>query len=95
MNLSKSQETKVRRAIEQHEKHKKSYFWTPFGNAANRRDTERKNSWSIAFKHAGRAYAYESNVNCSCKNYYYNGLFTVDGEKRTVRAFSKLLGETK
>ena len=95
MRLSKSQKAKVRRALEQHEKHKNSYFWTPYGNAANRRETERRNNWSISFKHAGNTYAYQSSVSCSCKNYYYSGMFTVDGEKLTVRAFSKLLGETK
>ena len=92
MKLSYSQASKVRRALEQHEKHKKSYFWTPFGNAANRRETERKNNWRVSFKHAGDTYTYESCVSCSCKNYYYNGQFTVNGAKRTVRAFSKLLG---
>ena len=92
MRLSKSQEAKVRKAIDQHEKHKKSYFWKPFGNAANRRETERKNNWRVSFKHSGDTYAYQSCVSCSCKNYYYNGLFTINGEKRTVRAFSKLLG---
>ena len=95
MKLSKSQEAKVRKAIDQHEKHKNSYFWKPFGNAANRRYTERKNNWSISFKHAGIDYSYQSDVTCSAKNYYYLGLFTVNGEKRDVRAFSKLLGETK
>jgi hypothetical protein len=95
MKLSKSQKTKVLRAIEQHEKHKKSYFWTPFGNASNRRETERQNTWRVAFRHDGKDYAYESYVTCSCKNYYYNGHFIVDGTRRTVRAFAKLLGEQK
>jgi len=91
MRLSKSQEAKVRKALDQHDRHKGAYFWTPFGNAAGRRETERKNTWSVSFKHAGHTYAYESDVRCSCKNYYYTGIFRVDGEKRTVRAFRNLL----
>jgi hypothetical protein len=95
MKLSKSQEAKVRRAINQHWKHKNSYFWKPFGNAANRRETELKNNWCVSFKHAGSEYSYQSDVTCSAKNYYYKGRFFVNGKKRTVRAFENLLGETK
>ena len=94
MKLSESQEAKVRKALLQHGKHKKSYFWTPFGNAANRRDTESRNTWRVAFTNAGIDYAYESDVKLSAKNYYYKGRFFVDGEKRTVRAFENLLGDT-
>ncbi len=91
MTLSRSQTKKVQRAIDQHERHKGAYFWTPFGNAAGRRATERKNTWSVTFIHAGIEYSYQSDVRCSARNYYYKGRFFVNGETRTVRAFRDLL----
>ena len=91
MKLSKSQRSKITQAIAQHESHEPSFFWTPYGNAAYRRATERKNTWSVSFTHAGQTYQYDSDVTCSARNYYYRGTFTVDGERRNVRAFRRLL----
>jgi len=91
MSLSKSQREKVERALAQHAKHKNCYFWTPPVSAGQRRYTEQQNNWCVSFKHAGDTYTYESEVRCSCKNYYYRGEFAVNGEKRTVRAFWALL----
>ena len=82
MKLSQSQRSKITQAIAQHERHEHSFFWTPFGNAAYRRATERKNNWSVSFTHDGQTYQYDSDVTCSARNYYYRGTFTVDGEKR-------------
>jgi len=91
MKLSQSQRSKITQAIAQHERHEHSFFWKPFGNAAYRRATERKNNWSVAFTHDGQTYQYDSDVTCSARNYYYRGTFTVNGEKRNVRAFRRLL----
>jgi len=93
--LTKAQRSKVERALEQHDRHKNSYFWTPNGGASGRRSTERKETWSVSFRHGGHEYCYSSDVNCSCKNYYYNGSFCVDGEQKTRRAFANLLPKIK
>ena len=95
IKLTKSQRSKVERALEQHDRHKNSYFWTPNGGASGRRSTERKETWSVSFRHAGHEYCYSSEVSCSCKNYYYNGSFCVDGEQKTRRAFANLLPKIK
>ena len=91
MSLSKSQREKVERALAQHAKHKNCYFWTPPVSAGQRRYTEQQNNWSVEFKHDGDTYTYESEVRCSCKNYYYRGEFAVNGKKKTIRVFWALL----
>ena len=89
--LTKSQRAKIAKALDQHDKHKSCYFWTPNGGASSRRSEERRNTWSVSFRHAGHLYEYSSDVSCSCKNYYYTGVFSVDGEKKNRRAFAGLL----
>lgn len=92
--LTKQQRAKVERALAQHDRHSGSYWWTPPAGASSRRDAEERNTWCVEFTHGGRVYRYESRVSCSCRNYYYTGVFTVDGEKKTRRAFSALLPKT-
>lgn len=89
--LTKSQRSKVEKAIAQHDRFKNSYFWTPPGSAGQRRAMEKRETWSVKFKNNGMVYEYESVVNCSCRNVYYSGSFAVNGEKKTVRAFRSLL----
>jgi hypothetical protein len=89
--LTKSQIAKIEAAIEQHERHKNAYFWTPRGNASDRRRTEDQNNYTIKFRHDGHEYSYTSSVRCSCKNYYYSGTFALDGEEKTIRLFKGLL----
>ena len=91
MSLSKAQKTKIEKAIDQHDRHKKSYFWRPAASASQRRWVEGKNTWGVKFKHAGKVYEYASRVTCSARKYYYEGAFRVDGATKTVRAFKKLL----
>lgn len=89
--LTKSQTGKVLAAIEQHNKFKSSYFWSPPSTASGRRQMEKVNTWGVRFKHQGREYQYSSNVDVSCKNVYYQGVFAVDGEIKNVSLFKKLL----
>lgn len=89
--LSKSQLRKIHSAINHHESFRNAYFWNPPANAAGRRSYERKNSFSVKFKHNGDVYEYTSSVSCSCKNVYYRGTFSVNGKTQTVRAFKKLV----
>ena len=92
--ISKGQRVKVEKALEQHGSFSGSYFWTPPGNASGRRSMERKNNWSVGFRHEGVRYSYSSAVRCSVKNVYYKGHFTADGNRVTVRRFKKLVGES-
>ena len=89
--LTKPQKAKIVKSLAQHDRHKNSYFWTPNGEASGRRNTERRETWAVSFRHAGQDYEYSSDVSCSCKNYYYTGRFAVDGETKTRRAFASLL----
>jgi hypothetical protein len=93
--LTKSQRSKVERAIHQHERHRNSWFWKPPFLAQRRREREISDSWDVSFKLAGNRYEYKSLVKCSAKNYYYTGSFFLNGEKRTVRLFKSLLAEKK
>ena len=94
MKPSKSQREKIQRALSHHDRFKSSFVWRgPFGNAAQRRHFESKNSFGVTFVMGGVRYAYTSDVQCSCANVYYWGAFEVNGEKKTRRAFAKLIGE--
>ena len=93
MPLTKSQERKVRRAIENHDYHKSCYFWKPFGNSSNRRRTEDQRSFEVQFVTGGVRYQYVSTVTCSCQHYYYTGAFYCDDKKVTVRTWRKLLNQ--
>jgi len=91
--ISTGQRAKVEKALEQHRSFGNSYFWTPKGNRRQRDRWTDENNWSVGFKHEGVRYAYSSSMHCSAANVYYKGYFEVDGEKATVRAFKKLVGE--
>ena len=91
MSLTKSQRSKVEKALAQHDSKKNSFMWTPSGGASGRRYEEQRNTWTVKFRHAGVQYQYNSHVRCSCKCYYYTGAFYVNGERKNRRAFAKLL----
>jgi len=76
----------IKTCINQHERHKSSFFWRPPQGASSRRWKEKQETWTMDIG----LYAYSSNVSCSCKNYYYKGLFTVNGEKTTLKTFKRL-----
>ena len=82
---------RIERAIEHHEKFAKSYFWTPPGGAAARREMESRESFAVFFPIGGDRFAYSSEVTCSCKNVYYTGEFYFNGEKKNVRVFKRAL----
>ena len=81
----------VERALENHEKLKGSYFWTPAGNASSRRNDEKKYNFGVKVEYKGDEYTYDSNVRVSVKNFYYTGTFRKNGKKGDVRIFKKLL----
>lgn len=91
MKLTQAQTNKVTIAIAAHERLSGSYFWKPPGGASSRRQMEKNESIALSFRSGGHLYAYTARVSCSCKNVYYSGEFTIDGERKTVRSFRRLI----
>ena len=89
--LSDSQKQKIKKALDQHAKFSKSYFWSNTDNASNRRQQEKANNWEVSFIHKGVEYRYISNLSISCRNFYYTGEFYRNGKRGNVRIFKNLL----
>lgn len=81
--------TDINRSINQHERHKNSFYWKPYGGANQRRQTENRESFKVTIGNL----KYVSDVQCSCKNYYYTGSFYNNGVKKNITCFKKLLKE--
>ena len=75
--------------LSDHEKYKKSYFWSPPCTASQRRKMEFVRYNTIEF--AGDIYELRQSISCSCKNVYYESNIEVNGEKKDIRAIKKLL----
>jgi hypothetical protein len=75
--------------VEQHEKLKNSYFWSPSGNASGRRYNEKKNNdfFECDFLNISA----ENNYRESCNHVYYKGHFYVDGKKTTVTKIKNII----
>ena len=86
LSILTSSYNEATRIIDHHEHHSNSYFWTPPGNASGRRAEEKRKSFNISIGN----YSYESDVRCSCKNYYYTGTFKENGKTKNLRCFRKL-----
>lgn len=84
---------KIEDAISFHEKFKNAYFFDPPSSANSRRSYEKHNQKDIKFIYDGKEYRYNARVTCSCKNVYYNGVFSVDKVIKDVRAFKKIKEE--
>ena len=91
MPMTDKDKALVQKALDNHDKLKNSYFWTPAGNASSRRYDEKRYSFSVQVEHEGHDYEYDSQVQCSAKNFYYRGAFYKDGMKGSVRIFKKLI----
>ena len=78
--------------VDQHERFKSSYMWSPPGAASMRRNYERDNSIEpLNFKFDRDQYAIEQNVDCSCRNIYYRFSIHRNGEKKNIRALKSLI----
>ena len=75
--------------INNHDKYKKSYFWSPPGTASSRRSMEFKDN--LIFNLGGKKYEIEQELYCSCKNVYWSNRIYIDGRKKTIIALKKLL----
>ena len=75
--------------IDHHQKHAKSYFWTPPGGASGRRSEEKRKTFTTQI---GNLF-YSSDVSCSCKNYYYTAIFEFNNETKNLRIVKKMKKE--
>ena len=73
--------------INHHERLKNSYLWTPPASASSRRAEERRNSF---VRNVGYL-RFTSSVDCSCKNYYYQGMFEYQEQSKNLRIAKKML----
>lgn len=80
-------------AINQHDRFKKAYCFTPPNSAGGRRHYEKVNSFCVVFKYDGHLYKYDCYIHCSCKNVYYEHDFFVDRHAVDVRPFRKVQRE--
>lgn len=77
----------LEKLFETAEKFKKSYFFSPPGNANGRRSHEKYHSIpEFTFEESGNTYTCEFVVECSCKNVYAKGKYTKNGKKTTLTA---------
>jgi hypothetical protein len=93
--LSTSQRDKVAQAIDNHARFQSTWdgSWRPTGNRTQKDRWVAQNSWSVSFRHEGVRYEYTCQVWLTWRHVYYEGRFEVDGERKTVRSFKRLLGE--
>jgi hypothetical protein len=79
----------------QFERFANTYFWTPPGNASNRRSEEHKNSNTWEFNVDEKLVVCSISIRCSCKNYYSTRAVNVDGgnKKMMIPYLNKLLKE--
>lgn len=82
----------IESTIAHHQKHSKSYMWGgDNGNSASRRVRGNELSFTVVMSYNGVEYSYESAVTISRANFYYKGYFCVDGERKDLRAWRKLI----
>ena len=91
--MTDNDKAQVQKALDNHDRLKSSYFWTPAGNASSRRNDEKRYSFNVQVVHEGNVYEYDSRVQCSARNFYYRGAFYKEGVKGSVRLFKKLIKE--
>jgi hypothetical protein len=91
MPMTDKDKAQVQKALDNHDRLQNAYFWTPAGNASSRRYDEKRYSFSVQVEHEGHDYEYDSQVQCSVKNFYYRGAFYKNGKLGDVRIFKKLI----
>ena len=82
----------VRRIVDEAERMRGAYFFTPPANAYGRRKDEQEHSHAkVQWKEGGHAYTAEYCVSCSCRNVYARGTYTRDGKETTITAIRNSL----
>lgn len=75
----------IKAIIDEAEKMRGAYFFTPPGSAGNRRSYERYHSHDqVEWTEGGHTYTAAYIVECSCKNVYAKGKYTRDGKTTTL-----------
>ena len=85
--------TMISDAITHHEKMKNYYFFSPPSNSYGRRHYEDVHTMKYEFSIGEDKYCYDADCRCSCSNVYFADGFYINGEKKNVRLFKKLLEE--
>lgn len=80
---------KIRTMINNHERYKKSYFWTNTGNARSRRAQEFETD--LIFILDGKKYEWNQSLSISCINFYWTSVIYVDGCKKNITTMRNLL----
>lgn len=91
---SASLKSTIQNTIENHDKYKKSYFWSPGGNASSRRRNEER------FEKSNPSYKVQTKKGIievrpdyseSCRNCYYKLSITLDGNSKNVRLLKNII----
>jgi hypothetical protein len=93
--LSATAKQAILNTIQLHDKYKKSYFWSPSGNANGRRNSEsrfEKNNPSYQIQKGEDVVEVSASYSESCKNCYYSLNIYVNGVKKNIRTLKKIIG---
>ena len=78
--------------VEEAERMRNAYFWTPPQRASSRRWYENKHSHpKVTWEEGGHTYSAEYSVDCSCRNIYAKGYYSRDGHYTTLTAIRNSL----
>lgn len=92
--ISASAKRAIQNAIEQHDNYKRSYFWSPGGNASTRRRNEDRftsNHPAFQIQDGENIITVKPSYSESCKNCYYSMSIDINGSTKDVRALKKYL----
>lgn len=79
--------TGIRQILEEAERMKNAYFFSPPQSAGERRNYEKFHSCpEITWTESGHIFTASFSVSCSCRNVYAAGDYTKDGKKTTLTA---------
>ena len=81
--------SQIKEILRNKEHYAKCYFWTPRGNAAQRRQEEFEIDFSFVLD--GKKYEISQSLSISCRNFYFSTEILVDGEKKNITALKKLV----
>ena len=88
-NITKKRRSLLVDILDTHEKYSKSYFWSPRGNASQRRREEFETELSFLWK--GQKVEISQDLSISCKNFYYTLNIFVDDCKKDIRIIKEIL----
>ncbi|HAY73492.1 MAG TPA: hypothetical protein DCY31_06550 [Ruminococcaceae bacterium] len=85
----------IESCIYYHDKMRYAYFFSSPSTSKGRRYYEMQNSIEKSFTYKDNTYTYWSKCYCSSQHVYFSDGFTVDGQRKDVRAFKRVLKELK